>query len=156
MEAKTLPFLSFYSVRFWICILLMLGLFSSTSMRVDLSMAVVCMVNTTAYEVQNMTDLKNKNEKCQTVIDNSGFDDGYHGTFLWSSSEVSLLLSATWYGSLVSLWWSGYLADKFGPKIVMLVGVTDCVLVTLLTPLFANTHFYYLFAARFIMGIGDV
>uniref|UniRef100_A0A914QQS7 Uncharacterized protein n=1 Tax=Panagrolaimus davidi TaxID=227884 RepID=A0A914QQS7_9BILA len=120
-------------------------------------MAVVCMVNTTSYELlENITEFTTTdNAKCQRISDTDNYDQGYRGTFLWTSAEISLLLSATWYGSLISLWWSGYLADRFGPKIVLFIGVADCMVITLLTPLFANLNFYLLFGARFIMGIGE-
>lgn len=82
--------------------------------------------------------------------------DGYAGALLWSPEKVSLLLSGTFYGGLLTIWFSGYLADKFGPKIILLAAVTNFAVFTLLTPTLANTSFFALFGARLLMGLGEV
>ncbi|KAE9549577.1 hypothetical protein FO519_007219, partial [Halicephalobus sp. NKZ332] len=139
----------------------MMGLFVSTSMRVSLNMAVVCMVNSTAFDSGYNNGTKaidiftNKEEKCPKISVEEEKSKGYHGTFLWSSADQSLLLSATFYGGLVSVSFAGLLADRFGPKLVLFLGIFDGLVVTLLTPLLANFNFHGLLAARFLMGIGE-
>uniref|UniRef100_A0A914NYM3 Major facilitator superfamily (MFS) profile domain-containing protein n=1 Tax=Panagrolaimus davidi TaxID=227884 RepID=A0A914NYM3_9BILA len=155
------PIFALKSTRLRIALLLMLGLFCATSMRVNLGMAVVCMVNQTAFErpseFSNLTNEYTENhQKCmKSHTSLESLAEGYDGTLLWSPKQIALLLSATFYGSLLTIWWSGYLADTFGPKMVLLTGVLDCVVVALLTPMLATTSFYAIFIARLIMGLGE-
>uniref|UniRef100_A0AC34FNI1 Major facilitator superfamily (MFS) profile domain-containing protein n=1 Tax=Panagrolaimus sp. ES5 TaxID=591445 RepID=A0AC34FNI1_9BILA len=144
----------------------MLGLFCATSMRVNLGMAVVCMVNQTAFQrphdinySNNFTNEKYTDDHRKCLQPQSSLEaiaEGYDGTLLWSPQQIALLLSATFYGGLLTIWWSGYLADRFGPKMVLLAGVADCVVVALLTPMLANASFYAIFVARLVMGLGEV
>lgn len=68
----------------------------------------------------------------------------------------SLLFSATFYGSLLTIWCSGYLADRFRPKMLFLLAILDYTLVSLLSPFLATSNFYVFFVARVVMGIGEV
>uniref|UniRef100_A0AC34Q8Q1 Uncharacterized protein n=1 Tax=Panagrolaimus sp. JU765 TaxID=591449 RepID=A0AC34Q8Q1_9BILA len=106
MEVSKPPikFYSLKSVRLRICLLSMMGLFVSTSMRVSLNMAVVCMVNSTAYQVE-ITDksiLSKADQNCPRISVEEEEQKGYHGTFLWDSDQQSWLLSATFYGGLAT------------------------------------------------------
>lgn len=161
------PIFSLNSTRLRIALLLMIGLFCGTSMRVNLSMAVVCMVNTTAFEKPHAYTLSNlsilptsqtdSRRHCKAPVDAEAMiAEGYSGELLWTPEQVSLLLSATFYGGLLTCWWSGYLADRLGPKMVLLAAVANYSVMTLLTPVLANMNFYALMAARFIMGLGEV
>uniref|UniRef100_A0A7E4V2V5 MFS domain-containing protein n=1 Tax=Panagrellus redivivus TaxID=6233 RepID=A0A7E4V2V5_PANRE len=163
-KCKT-PIFAINSIRLHIGVLLMLGLFCATSMRVNMSMAVVCMVNETAYErerpsiwVNGSEVLSDYHPSCAASVADSGDSavaSGYAGTLLWTPKQISLLLSATFYGGLVTTWWSGTLADRVGPKMTLLFGVLDCVVVTALTPFLAERSFVALFVARLIMGLGE-
>uniref|UniRef100_A0AC35F521 Major facilitator superfamily (MFS) profile domain-containing protein n=1 Tax=Panagrolaimus sp. PS1159 TaxID=55785 RepID=A0AC35F521_9BILA len=81
---------------------------------------------------------------------------GNDNTLEWSDKQIALLLSATFYGGLLTAFWSGYLSDRFSPKWVILLGVFGCVIVTGLTPILAESNFYALFFARVAMGLGEV
>uniref|UniRef100_A0A7E4V343 MFS domain-containing protein n=1 Tax=Panagrellus redivivus TaxID=6233 RepID=A0A7E4V343_PANRE len=156
------PIFTINSIRLHIGVLLMLGLFCATSMRVNMSMAVVCMVNETAYERERPSTWINSSEvlsdyhrTCATSVEDANVSNGHAGTLLWTPKQISLLLSATFYGGLVTSWWSGTLADRVGPKTTLLFGVLDCVVVTALTPFLAERSFVALFIARLIMGLGE-
>jgi len=121
------------------------------------------MVNSTAYgspttiSYQNTTELVPDTPSCRSPVTSEDLiADGYSGTLLWSPEKVSLLLSGTFYGGLLTIWWSGYLADKFGPKTILLAAVANFAIFTFLTPTLANTNFFALFGARLIMGLGEV
>lgn len=159
MEVSKPPikFYSLKSVRLRICLLSMMGLFVSTSMRVSLNMAVVCMVNSTAFQVEitNKSFLSMADQNCPRISFEEEQQKGYHGTFLWDSDQQSWLLSATFYGGLATVWIAGLLADKFGPKLTLFLGVADAMIVTLLTPLLAKSSFHAFLIARIIMGVGE-
>ncbi|TKR73184.1 hypothetical protein L596_020524 [Steinernema carpocapsae] len=163
MTPKILLF-SLKSVRLRICILAMLGIFATVSMRTILGMAMVCMVNTTAFVETNeyvaMSFFRNASFEEERVCSKSYSaqamaESGYHGTLLWSPSMQSLLFSATFYGGLITILPSGYLADRFGPKPFFILSVLDYSVVTILGPLLANTNFYAFLVGRLIMGLGE-
>lgn len=68
----------------------------------------------------------------------------------------SLLFSAVFYGSFVTVLFSGYLADKYGPRLVVILGLTAYIILSLSLPTITEFHFYALVAARFVMGIAEV
>ncbi|VDK64712.1 unnamed protein product [Cylicostephanus goldi] len=67
----------------------------------------------------------------------------------------SLLLSATFYGALVTITFAGYLADRYGPKGIVVAFTLDYIIVTLLTPLLARHSFEAYLISRIIMGLGE-
>uniref|UniRef100_A0AC34G384 Major facilitator superfamily (MFS) profile domain-containing protein n=1 Tax=Panagrolaimus sp. ES5 TaxID=591445 RepID=A0AC34G384_9BILA len=79
----------------------------------------------------------------------------YDDTLNWSANQITLILSATFYGGLLTMFWSGYLADRFTPKIVIVCAILDCVIVSGFTPFLAYKNFYALFFARVAMGLGE-
>ncbi|KJH42196.1 transporter, major facilitator family protein [Dictyocaulus viviparus] len=124
-------------------------------------MAVVCMVNSTAFpaeESSHGTEMSTKaRPKCQLVNSDleSAVDAGYTGDLLWSPAMQSMLLSATFYGAIVIIPFAGITADKYSPKLIVLAATCDYIIVTLLTPLLARWSFYAYFVSRIIMGIGE-
>lgn len=68
----------------------------------------------------------------------------------------SMLFSATYYGGLITVLPGGVLADRFSPKIILLLAIADYVIVSLFTPLIANANYYAFFVARIFMGFGEV
>ncbi|CAJ0922290.1 unnamed protein product, partial [Mesorhabditis belari] len=151
---------SLKSHRLRICLLLMIGLYATVSMRVNLSMGVTCMVNTTANAkpatLSNTSQQVEPSGTCYRRYDEvSAKEDGYGGPLLWSSSMQSLLFSATFYGGLVTIAISGYIADRFGPKMILLFAAIDFSIMTMMGPFLASNSYWAYFGARFIMGLGE-
>lgn len=158
-EEKAVPLFSFRSTRLWISLLLTLGLSCTVSMRLDLSMAIVCMVNSTAVNT-HATETRWSNvtvdDSCPSYSNPSAVESaGYNGHLEWTPSMQALLLSTTYYGGLVTIMFSGYFADRCGPKLIFIGAVTVYVIVTLLTPFLAQTSYTAFFIARVIMGLGE-
>ncbi|CAD6195992.1 unnamed protein product [Caenorhabditis auriculariae] len=164
---KPVPLFSIRSMRLWMCALMATGLYASVAMRVNLSMAIVCMVNSTAFPQHHYTlnDSKNAPLSMPEAVAQCGarFDDdvasaahaGYTGDLMWSPTMQSMLLSATFYGAIVTVVFSGYVADRFGPKFILLAATLVYVIVTLLTPWLARYSYQMLFVARIFMGFGE-
>ncbi|VDO20633.1 unnamed protein product [Haemonchus placei] len=157
------PLFSLKSTRLRISLMLATGLFVTVSMRLDLSMAIVCMVNSTAFashhaENESILNITTKSSKCRPL--NYDYDSaiqaGYTGHLLWSPAMQSLLLSATFYGGLATISFAGVLADRYGPKNILIVVILDYIVVTLLTPLLSQWSFYVYFVSRLVMGIGEI
>ncbi|VDM74396.1 unnamed protein product [Strongylus vulgaris] len=81
--------------------------------------------------------------------------ESFKGDLLWSPAMQSLLLSATFYGGLATISFAGVLADRYGPKTIVIAFTLDYILVTLLTPFLARHSYVAYFTARVIMGIGE-
>ncbi|GMR46880.1 hypothetical protein PMAYCL1PPCAC_17075, partial [Pristionchus mayeri] len=149
-------FFHYKSFRFWMALLLMFALFSAINMRVNLSMSMVCMVNLTALEEetrpQNSTlNTTNPNYKVAEITHSKGYD----GELLWTKTMQSQLLTATFYGTLVTAFWSGTLADKIGPKAVMTVTIIIYVCITFASPTVAKLSYPGIFVLRVLIGAGE-
>uniref|UniRef100_A0A914LHN8 Major facilitator superfamily (MFS) profile domain-containing protein n=1 Tax=Meloidogyne incognita TaxID=6306 RepID=A0A914LHN8_MELIC len=80
---------------------------------------------------------------------------GYQGSIEWSASEQARLFAALFYGGFITIWFSGYLADRFGPKFLIGMAVLDMSVCSLLSPVLVDLNYYAFFVARFLMGLGD-
>ncbi|GMT05308.1 hypothetical protein PENTCL1PPCAC_27482, partial [Pristionchus entomophagus] len=149
------------SQRLRIGLMLMLGLYVIVSMRLNLSMAVVCMVNSTAFPSTARADLLSHpgpggegQPQCQRNAEDMA-SQGYNGTLLWSPQMQSILFSATFYGSLATISVSGMIADKFGPKAILGGAALVYIVVTLATPLLSQHSYLAYFISRLVMGIAE-
>ena len=108
------------------------------AMRVNLSVAIVYMVNNTA------------------IHQNSSSPDG---PFVWDEAEQGIILGMFFYGYVLTQLPGGRLAELFGGKWLFGVGVLVTAVFTLLTPLaasYAKHHnLYLLYAVRIIEGLGE-
>ena len=73
----------------------------------------------------------------------------------WDVSTQGAILSSFYIGYLLMQIGGGRLADKFGGKLVLGIGVLIWSVFTIFTPLAAFTGLYMLFAARIGMGLGE-
>ncbi|XP_046658356.1 vesicular glutamate transporter 1-like [Homalodisca vitripennis] len=73
--------------------------------------------------------------------------------FNWNSKMQGVALSSFFYGYSCTQLLAGWLATRFGGKIVFGLGVFVTALMTMVTPLAANTSFYLLVAVRIIEGV---
>jgi ACS family sodium-dependent inorganic phosphate cotransporter len=73
----------------------------------------------------------------------------------YSPATQGLVLSAFFWGYIVSQLAGGWMADRFGGKAVLGFGVACWSLATLITPLGAAVSFPFLLGARVLLGIGE-
>ncbi|MEM9621183.1 MAG: ACS family MFS transporter [Pseudomonadota bacterium] len=73
----------------------------------------------------------------------------------WDEAWQGFVLSCFYFGYLVTQLLGGYLADRFGGKIVLAVGVIWWSIFTLFTPAAAALGLAVLIAARVLMGMGE-
>ena len=160
---KPPPKFSFRSTRLYIAILLMYGIFAATTLRIDMSMGIVCMVNSsysvkstpvTTLIVENSTTLEEYG-KCGRIDPEQESASGYNGELEWDQKQVAGLFSASFYGALITIWFSGYIADKYGPKFVFLAAISNSVLCTFLLPLVAKHSYWGVIVMKFWMGLGE-
>ncbi len=162
------------SVRFLLAVLAFLLTAIQYMQRINMSVAIVCMINNTRLEEihheNKILALKNnpftsdthsnnhlrKNpfkiskEKCAYEKSNKTKIDG---PFVWEKSIQGLILSSFFYGYLFTQIVGAWLAIRFGPKIVLVISIFISSIFTLLTPLAARLGYIALFICRFLIGL---
>jgi len=124
------------------------------ALRVNLSVAIVSMVKQPA---KNATDRGECFKNSSLTATESALapplleDDTYD----WTSEQQGLVLGSFFYGYITTQLAGGYLADRFGAKILFGVGVGCTALFTILTKPLADLGFGYMIALRVIEGIGE-
>jgi MFS transporter, ACS family, solute carrier family 17 (sodium-dependent inorganic phosphate cotransporter), other len=78
------------------------------------------------------------------------------GDFEWSESLQGLILSSFFWGYVITHLPGGYLAEKFGGKYTLSLGILSTAIFTLLTPLAIDVGGpNALIAIRFLEGLGE-
>ncbi len=75
--------------------------------------------------------------------------------FGWNEAVQGIILSCFYIGYLVTQLLGGYLADRFGGKVILAIGVIWWSVFTILTPPAAALGIAMLIAARVLMGMGE-
>eukprot|EP00092_Neocalanus_flemingeri_P019684 GFUD01021319.1.p1 GENE.GFUD01021319.1~~GFUD01021319.1.p1 ORF type:complete len:503 (-),score=87.91 GFUD01021319.1:155-1663(-) len=127
-----------------------LGFANVYAMRVNLSVAIVAMVNNTAIANNSMT---NSSTSCPVVGNTT--DTPTDGPFDWGAREQGWLLGAFFYGYVLTQIPGGRLAEVYGGKRLYGVGVLITAIFTILTPLAAKTSIYTLVLVRVMEGLGE-
>uniref|UniRef100_A0AC34FT52 Major facilitator superfamily (MFS) profile domain-containing protein n=1 Tax=Panagrolaimus sp. ES5 TaxID=591445 RepID=A0AC34FT52_9BILA len=177
---KKLPLFHPLSRRLHMLLLMMIGFFTIVNMRINMGIAITCMVNSTAVTLdaiskQSFTTLDNNSSflmqnnipiennelrKCSQTIDNSGGGEAivndYGGTLIWDTKVQGYIFSSIFYGSLITIIPGGYLADTQSPKTLTTIAGIIYIIITFVTPVIAvQGGWLPLFFARVIMGAGD-
>ena len=129
-----------------------LGFANVYAMRVNLSVAIVAMVNNTAIG-HNTSGDSNSTDTCPIV--GNVTDVATDGPFDWGEREQGWLLGAFFYGYVATQIPGGRMAEKYGGKMLYGVGVLITAIFTLLTPLAANISIYALVLVRIMEGLGE-
>jgi len=127
-----------------------LGFANVYAMRVNLSVAMVAMVNTTAITNTSIVD----NSTTCPVVGNTT-NTQTDGPFDWGAREQGWLLGAFFYGYVLTQVPGGRLAEKYGGSRLYGTGVLITAVFTILTPLAANISIYALVLVRVMEGLGE-
>ncbi|GIY03574.1 hypothetical protein CEXT_105101 [Caerostris extrusa] len=127
------------------------------SIRVNLNVAIVAMVNSTAvYDKDNET----VTAECKTTsvpfsTNSTSYGPPKEGEFIWSPQMQGVILGSFYYGYCVSQVPGGRLAEMYSGKWVFGIGTVITALLTLLTPLAARCHVGLLIAIRSLEGLAQ-
>uniref|UniRef100_A0AC34PW06 Major facilitator superfamily (MFS) profile domain-containing protein n=1 Tax=Panagrolaimus sp. JU765 TaxID=591449 RepID=A0AC34PW06_9BILA len=142
------------STRLNLAFVCFLGCIIVYALRTNVSIAIVCMVNATAVEqLSNSSSLESvKESQCARSSNETVEVEKLEGPFIWDKPLQGDVLGAFFYGYMSSQILSGYLASKYGGKLV--IGLTGLggALLTLISPIAANTHVYVFVAVRVLLG----
>ncbi|KAK6327355.1 sialin-like isoform X1 [Coregonus clupeaformis] len=146
------------SARCNLAIMMFFGFSVVYGLRVNLSVAMVAMVNGTNSQPSLNSSGGHEcpvsshryNNSSQTPDQPDGIPQ-----YSWDSQTQGLLLGAFFFGYLVTQIPGGYLAGHFGGSIFLGGGVLGTAALTLLTPLAAQLGPYWLFGLRALEGFGE-
>ena len=80
-----------------------------------------------------------------------------HAIFDWSESTQGLILSGFYYGYAITHVPGGYLAERYGGKWTLGIGLLSTAIFTLLTPVVVKAGgATWLFILRVLQGMGEV
>lgn len=132
-----------------------MGLFLVYSMRVNLSVTIIAMVNSTA--VMNRNSSHSMNSSCPAPLQNtsSSNDESGAGEFLWDPVMQGYVLNAFFYGYIVSQIPAGWLSEVISPAWIFATGIGVTSLLTLTTAVVAKANFAAFLALRVLEGIAE-
>ncbi|KAF3707159.1 Sialin H(+)/nitrate cotransporter H(+)/sialic acid cotransporter [Channa argus] len=143
------------SARLNLALLMFFGFSVVYGLRVNLSVAMVAMVNTTdpkpaPNNSMHACPLPAKDNTSESIV-----QPDWIPQYPWDTETQGWLLGAFFFGYLCTQIPGGYLAGHYGGSIFLGLGVLGTAALTLLTPLAAQFGSYWLFALRALEGFGE-
>ncbi|XP_028936281.1 sodium-dependent phosphate transport protein 3 isoform X2 [Ornithorhynchus anatinus] len=144
-----------WSVRNSLALLMHFSNFVAFSHRVTLSIAIVAMANGTGQ--WGLNNISSEGPSAGPVHPNGSFLQDATGArvYDWSSETQGVILSAIFYGYLLTQIPGGYLAGLLGGKLVAGAGLLVSSALTLLTPLASDLGAAYLVGLRVAQGMAQ-
>lgn len=156
-----------FSVRFLIALVSFMGYGVQYIQRVNMSTAIVCMLNNTELRNQldqgtnslnfssdavNATNDLEDLSKCHFQVAEGAKIDA-DGPFVWDKKIQNIILSAYFYGYLTTQVAGGYLSMKLGAKITLAGAILIGSIFTLLAPVAAELSYIAIAVCRFMTGV---
>lgn len=153
----------FPSCRLVLALMGFFGFINCYTLRVNLSVAIVAMVNTTYLDELEAAAAADDNanvtlvDVCAVEGDNTTHAvEEIPGPFNWNMKTQGLLLGAFFYGYTTTQILGGTLAQKIGGKMLFLFGIAWTAALTLLLPILTTVGgIPAIFVLRFLMGMGE-
>ncbi|KAK3087918.1 hypothetical protein FSP39_012439, partial [Pinctada imbricata] len=143
-----------FGKRHILAILSFLGFINVYCMRVNLSVALVVMVNSTSNQSVNSTQNDGNAECSDRSAKNQSSNS--NGEFDWTEDTQGIILGSFFYGYIITQIPGGQLAEKFGGKKMFGFGVLVTAVLSMLTPVVARSLGVGGFIAlRVLIGIGE-
>ncbi|KAK3885844.1 hypothetical protein Pcinc_009971 [Petrolisthes cinctipes] len=128
-----------------------LGFANVYAMRVNLSVAIVAMVNNTAIPHVNSSS----SNVCPASSAGNTTHSTEDGEFPWDEKKQGLILGSFFYGYVVSNLFGGRLGEVVGGKVVYGIGVLVTSVLTLFTPVVVRYSTTLFIILRVIEGLGE-
>ncbi|EDV47235.1 putative inorganic phosphate cotransporter isoform X1 [Drosophila erecta] len=126
------------------------------AMRVNLSVAIVAMVNQTAIPHSNSSVIDT--DTCPLPVPHHNGSDPNpqkEGEFVWDEATQGLVLGSFFYGYVLTQVPGGRMAELYGGKKIYGYGVLITAIFTLITPLAAHWDLPLLVLVRILEGMGE-
>ncbi|VVC45759.1 Sugar transporter, conserved site,Major facilitator superfamily domain,Major facilitator [Cinara cedri] len=140
--------------RWVVTIMGMMAVMMAFTMRTCLSITMTQMVMPVTI------DSKKVHRVCPMPLENKTVNNTMHiedtsNRFTWDEEIQGMILSAFYYGYIITHIPGGFLAQKFGGKFTLAYAILSTAVLTLLTPSVAHMGPIYLMIVRFIEGLGE-
>lgn len=144
-----------------------LAILNAYTMRVSLSVAIVQMVGTSEGSEEDPNACPPSDDGEGEIIEVKilyilGFflqinkHINLQGEFDWDGETVGIILSSFFWGYLITHLPGGILAEKWGGKYLLSLGILSTAFFTLISPVAAKAGSGWLIAVRVLMGLGEV
>uniref|UniRef100_A0A7M4F5H0 Sialin n=1 Tax=Crocodylus porosus TaxID=8502 RepID=A0A7M4F5H0_CROPO len=137
------------SARYNLAVLAFFGFFLLYALRVNLSVALVDMVEPNTSLTKNTTSSVCPEHSSTLNVPRNTTGKKYS----WDSDTQGWILGSFFYGYIITQIPGGYLASKIGGKFLLGFGIFGTSLFTLFTPLAADLGVGYLIAVRALEGL---
>ncbi|OQV14443.1 Sialin [Hypsibius exemplaris] len=139
------------SSRSMFCVLSFLGFFNAYSLRVNLSVAIVAMVNVTVApsDAGNTTAI----DVCPSGNSTPSHSPTNNGGFDWDSNIQGVILGSFFYGYICTQFFGGWVSQRYGAKHPFGYAVLVSGALALLIPVAAKWHYGALIAVRVLQGL---
>lgn len=134
-----------------------LGFCTLYAIRVNINVAIVAMVNSTAiYQNDNKTESGECKVSPPPLVANATiYDVSKDGEFIWTPKLQSIVIGAFYYGYCISQIPGGRIAEIFSGKWVFGIGTVITAVLTLFTPLAARYSVILLITIRAMEGFAQ-
>uniref|UniRef100_A0A158P6L8 MFS domain-containing protein n=1 Tax=Angiostrongylus cantonensis TaxID=6313 RepID=A0A158P6L8_ANGCA len=147
---------SWRSVRLRVAVCIALALTIEGLMRSNLNMAMVCMLNETAFVDDRALRAINHSTKCEELRFGNEKVYKYNGDLIWTSQQRAVIFASFYAGGLIATLITERLNRCMGAKRLVLYGAIVNVLGTFATPTVASFFGPIpMVVLRFIMGFGQ-
>uniref|UniRef100_A0A7E4VPW0 Sialin n=1 Tax=Panagrellus redivivus TaxID=6233 RepID=A0A7E4VPW0_PANRE len=141
------------STRLGLALVCFLGTIIIYAVRSNLSFAIVCMVNGTAISEMSDAVSETRQSQCPREVDNSTlYDEKVEGAFIWTKEAQGSILGAFFWGYMSSQILAGYIASRYGGRLVIGLSCLGGAILTLISPAAANTHVFAFMVVRALLG----
>lgn len=152
------------SSRLALAVLGFFGFVNVYALRVNMSVAIVCMVNQTALRLAEGNTSANESstkiepeQQCGLIhagpSNETKAGDFQDGEFEWNKTVQGLILGSFFWGYIITQIPGGWLATRIGGKRVYGLSMLGATVATFLTPVAAQTSYIFLIVLRIIVGI---
>ncbi|XP_068085874.1 putative inorganic phosphate cotransporter [Anabrus simplex] len=142
-------------VRYVFGVMGLLGIAILYALRVNLSVAIVTMVNITALStgLEDQSNNYSNVDMCPGKASESS--TRYSGEFLWDEEQQGLILAGFFYGYAIGQLPGGMLAERYGGKLVFGLGTVLTAALTVISPFSLWAHEMLFFTVRFLEGLAE-
>ncbi|XP_049859542.1 putative inorganic phosphate cotransporter isoform X2 [Schistocerca gregaria] len=150
-----------WKARYTLQLMGMLGVANLYALRVNLSVAIVTMVNLTALEIREAREGHHLNGYANTSTEDVCPGEIYEpstvdsGEFLWNEERQGYMLAGFFYGYALGQLPGGILAERFGGKLVFGLGTFLTGVLTIVSPFAVWLHEDLFFAVRLLEGLAE-
>nr|XP_040138899.1 sialin-like [Ictidomys tridecemlineatus] len=140
------------SARYNLAMLAFFGFFVLYALRVNLSVALVDMVdsNTTLAENRTSKECADHSAPIKVLRNQTG------KRYQWDAETQGWILGSFFYGYIITQIPGGYVASKIGGKLLLGFGILGTSVFTLFTPIAADLGVAALIVLRALEGLGEV